>query len=335
MRRIMVLALIGVLALGALVAAKGPLGAQDNPITMLLPPSGTATSIQDIGQQIAQGLYNITGLYINAVLQPDYAALVETMATSEGNAFALAASAQYLAIYDRTNSDCSVRLNSVRYGSQYYYAAIYARRDSGIMTFADCAGKIWAATDLVSASGYIIPKAVFDSWGIKFSNTIMAGSHPNAMAAVVNGQADFATCYYTAPNPPAGVNATWKYGDDLERWLYDDYNDAPYPLDKRGTLNDVRAALTSTFDVEKLLGDFKVVQLIGGKIPNDCVVFGPGFPKDIADKIVDAIKAQIAAPEGKALWADKKFYSWTAVADCNDSFYDLLRTAMNIPIPQR
>jgi len=335
MRRIMVLAFIGVLALGVLGVAKGPLGAQDNPIQMLLVPSTQGEAIKQIGDQIAQALYGITGLYIDAVLQPDYAAMVETFATSEGNLFGMPTSAQYLAIYERTNGNVSIRLSSVRYGLQYYYAAIYARRDSGIMSLTDCNGKIWAATDQLSGSGYIIPKKVFDGWGIKPSQTIMTGSHANAITAVVNGQADFATCYYTAPLAPAGITATWQYGDDPERWIYDDYNDAPYPLDKRGKLNDVRSSITATFDVEKLLADFKVVQLIGESIPNDGVCFGPNFPKDVADKIVAAIKTHIASDAGKALWSSKTFYAWSAVADVTDSFYDPLRVVMNIPIPAR
>jgi len=335
MKKVSTLLLVFVLALGVLGAAKGPLGAQDNPIQMLLVPSTQGEAIKQIGDQIAQALYGITGLYIDAVLQPDYAAMVETFATSEGNLFGMPTSAQYLAIYERTNGNVSIRLCSVRYGLKYYYAAIYARRDSGIMSLTDCNGKIWAATDQLSGSGYIIPKKVFDGWGIKPSQTIMTGSHANAITAVVNGQADFATCYYTAPLAPTGITATWQYGDDPERWIYDDYSDVPYPLDRRGTLNDVRSSITKTFDVEKLLTDFKVVQLIGESIPNDGVCFGPNFPKDVADKIVAAIKTHIATPEGKALWSDKKFYAWSAVDDVTDSFYDSLRVVMNIPIPTR
>jgi phosphonate transport system substrate-binding protein len=335
MRKTVVLALIGVLALSVLGAAKGALGAQDNPIQMLLVPSTQGEAIKQIGDQIAEALYGLTGLYIDAVLQPDYAAMVESFATSEGNMFGMPTSAQYLAIYERTNGNCAIRLCSVRYGLLYYYAAIYARRDSGIMSFADCDGKIWAATDQISGSGYIIPKAVFDGWGIQPSQTIMTGSHANAITAVVNGQADFATCYYTAPVAPTGMTATWQYGDDPERWIYDDYNNAPYAVDVRGKLNDVRSSIVSAFNVESLISDFKVVQLIGESIPNDGVCFGPDFPTDVADVIVNAIKTHIASDAGKALWSSKTFYAWNTVADVTDSFYDPLRVVMNIAIPTR
>jgi len=321
--------------LSVLGAAKGALGSQDNPIQMLLVPSTQGEAIKQIGDQIAQALHDLTGLYIDAVLQPDYAAMVETFATSDGNMFGMPTSAQYLAIYQRTNGDCSIRLSSVRYGLQYYYAAIYAGRDSGIMNFTDCNGKIWAAVDQISGSGYIIPKGVFDGWNVQPSQTIMTGSHANAITAVVTGQADFATCYYTAPLAPAGMTATWQFGDDPERWIYDDYNDAPYAAGVRGSLNDVRSSIVSTFPVDDLIANFKVVQLIGAPIPNDGVCFGPGFPTDIADVIVNAIKTHIATPEGKALWSSKTFYAWSAVADVTDSFYDPLRAVMNLPIPQR
>ncbi len=335
MRRIVLLALICVLALSVLGAAKGPLGAQDNPIQMLLVPSTQGAAIKQIGDQIAQALYGLTGLYIDAVLQPDYAAMVETFATSEGNMFGIPTAAQYVAIYERTGGNCSVRLNSLRYGLNYYYSAIYARRDSGIMSLTDCNGKIWATFDQLSGSGYIIPKLAFDAWGIVPSQTIMTGSHPGAITAVVNGQADFATCYYTAPVAPAGMTATWQFGDDPERWIYDDYNDAPYPADLRGTLNDVRSSIVSTFPVDDLIANFKVVQLFNVQIPNDCVCFGPDFPTDVADVIVNAIKQHIASPEGKALWSSKTFYAWSAVTDVEDPFYDSLRVLMGVAIPQR
>jgi phosphonate transport system substrate-binding protein len=323
------------LALSVIAVAKGPLGAIDNPIQMLLVPSTQGEAIKQIGDQIAEALYGITGLYIDAVLQPDYAAMVETFATSEGNMFGMPTSAQYLAIYERTGGDCSVRLNSVRYGSNYYYAAIYARRDSGMLSLTDCNAKIWAAVDQISGSGYIIPKAAFDAWGVVPSQTIMTGSHANAITAVVNGQADFATCYYTAPLAPTGMTAAWQFGDDPERWIYDDYNGAPYASEQRGKLNDVRSSIVSSFPVDDLIANFKIVQLFSAPIPNDCVCFGPDFPSDVADVIVNAIKQHITSEAGKALWSSKTFYAWNAVTDVGDSFYDSLRLIMNISIPQR
>jgi phosphate/phosphite/phosphonate ABC transporter binding protein len=334
MRRLLALALIAVMAIG--IVGFSQVGTINHPIKMVLVPSTQGDAILDIGQKIAAALYDLTGLYIDAILQPDYAAMVETFATSDGDVFGFPASVQYLQIYNRTNGNCSIRLASVRYGSTTYYAGLYARRDSGINSILDCNGKTWLATDELSTSGNVIPGLVFDSWGIQPAEKIFTGSHGAAITALVEGQGDFATCYYTPPSAPADwTGASWKLGDDLERWLWDPYNNDIYPADLRGSLNDVRGSIVSTYGIDKLIQDFKCVALIGGAIPNDGVCFGPNFDKAMADQIVQAIKTNIATDEGKALWSDQKFYAWNAVTEIDDSFYDTLRVAIGMPIPQR
>ena len=156
------------------------------------------------------------------------------------------------------------------------------------------------------------------------------------MTALVEGEGDFATCFFSPPRPPAGwTGASWTLGDDLERWLWDPYNNSIYPEATRGVLKDVRGGLTDLYDLEKLINEFQVVALIGGNIPNDGVCFGPDFPTDVADTIVAAIQTHIATDAGKALWNDEKFYEWTEVAVIDDAFYDGLRVAIGMPIPER
>ena len=92
MRRLLALALIAVLAFGVIGYAQ--IGTINNPIKMILVPSTFGEEILDIGKLIAEDLYDITGLYIEAILQPNYAAMIETFATSEGNGFGMPASVQ-------------------------------------------------------------------------------------------------------------------------------------------------------------------------------------------------------------------------------------------------
>lgn len=334
MRRILAMTLVALVAIGALGLAQ-EIGTLDHPIKMVLVPSTQGEAIKEIGDQIAEALHNLTGYYIDAILQPDYAAMVETFATSEGDIFGFPTSTQYLSIYNRTGGDCSVRLGSVRYGSVVYYGAIYTHRDSGINSILDCQGKKWLATDELSGSGNLIPQMVFDNWGIQVSEKVYTGSHGAAITALVNGEGDFATCYYSPPQPPAGVDDAWEYGNALERWLWDPYNNDVYPEVMRGSLKDVRHSIDDIYGVEPLVRDFKVAALVGGPIPNDCVCFGPGFSQEIEDTLVKAIKTHIATEEGKALWDNPKFYEWTAVQEIDDSFYDTLRAALGMPIPER
>ena len=334
MRRLLALTLIALLAIG-LVGFAQTAGTRDNPIKMVLVPSTHGEDILDIGKQIAEDLWGLTGIYIEAILQPDYAAMVETFATSDGDVFGMPASVQYLSIFERTNGAVTPRLASVRYGLTTYQAGLYVRRDSGITSVLDCNGKKWLATDELSTSGNVIPSLVFENWGIVPSEKVFTGSHGPAITALVEGQGDFATCYYSPPGAPAGVDDSWELGDDLERWLWDPYNNAIYPEAERGSLRDVRGSIDDIYPIETLIEDFKCVALIGGNIPNDCVAFGPNFDPALMDQIVTAIQHHIGTPEGLALWNNEKFYEWTEVAEIDDSYYDGLRAAIGMPIPER
>jgi hypothetical protein len=73
------------------------------------------------------------------------------------------------------------------------------------------------------------------------------------------------------------------------------------------------------------------VQVLGlvGPIPNDCFAFAPGFPQDLQDLVVAAIKQHIGTSTNKgpgwSLWSDTRFYKWTDVQDIDDSVYDAYR----------
>jgi len=88
------------------------------------------------------------------------------------------------------------------------------------------------------------------------------------------------------------------------------------------------------YDFDTVLRDIGVVDTVG-PLPNDCMAFGPDFPKDVADTIVAAVQAQFQDDTMKALWGDSNFYEWGAVAEIGDSFYDGYRTILGIPIPER
>jgi len=333
MRRIMVLALVAVLAAGIFGWAQVG-SSPDNPIYMLLVPSTEGATVEEVGTAIAEAIYNLTGLYIVASLQADYTAMIESFAASEGDTFGLPTTDQYIRIFERTGGDVSPRLGSERYGYAWYYASLYAHRDSGFTTLEDLDGKIWIYNDTGSTSGYVFPNMIFEREGIEFANVVTSGGHTNSMVALIEGQGDFCTGYGSAPAPPAGCDLKWDFGDDPEMWLWDRWNNDLFRPEFRGTCLDLRRAVKSTYDFDTVLRDIAVIWNIG-PIPNDCLAFGPDFPVDIADRIVEAIKIHIATEEGAALWGDSNFYEWTAVADIDDSFYDGYREILGLPIPER
>ncbi len=334
MRRMMVLALVAVLAAGILGWAQVG-SSPDEPIYMLLVPSTEGATVEEVGHAIAEDLFEITGLYIVASLQADYTAMIEAFAASEGDTFGLPTTDQYIRIYDRTGGNVSPRLGSVRYGYPWYYASLYARRDSGIETLEDLNGKVWIYNDTGSTSGYVFPNMIFEREGIDLASTVTSGGHTNSMVALIEGQGDFCSGYGSAPGAPEGWSGPkWDFGDDPELWLWDRWNNDLYREGLRGTCYDLRRAVRDTYDFDTVLRDIGVVMNIG-PIPNDCLAFGPNFPVDIADQIVEAVKIHIATEEGQALWGDPKFYEWTDVADIDDSFYDGYREILGLPIPER
>jgi len=334
MRRIAVLALVAVLALGILGFAQ-EIGTKANPIYMLLVPSTEGATVQAIGNKIAEDIYNRTGLYVVASLQADYTAMIEAFAASEGDTFGIPTTDQYIRIFDRTNGNVSARLGSVRYGYAYYFASIYARRDSGIKSLADLQGKVWIYNDTGSTSGYVFPNMVFNNNGITFSNIVESGGHTNSMVALIEGQGDFCTGYGSPPVPPSAWSGDkWQWGDDPDLWIWDSYNNALYRPELSGLCVDLRSAVKKLYDFDTVLTDIGVVDTIG-PIPNDCMAFGPDFPKDVADTIVAAVQDQFQDDAMKALWGDSNFYEWGEVAEIDDSFYDGYRTILGLPIPKR
>jgi len=334
MRKVFALALIAILAIGVLGFSQ-PGSSPDEPIYMLLVPSTEGATVEEIGRQIAEAIYDLTGLYIVPSLQADYTAMIEAFAASEGDVFGIPTTDQYIRISQRTDGKAYPLLGSVRYGYPWYYASIYARRDSGIKTLEDLNGKVWIYNDTGSTSGYVLPNMLFEKNGIEFSSIVTTGGHTNSMVALIEGQGDFCTGYGSAPGAPAAWSGDkWQWGDDPELWIWDRWNNDLFREGLRGTCYDLRRAVKKTYDFETVLREIGVVMNIG-PVPNDCIAFGPDFPLDTATKIAEAIKAHIATDEGKALWGDENFYEWTAVADIDDSFYDEYRTLLGVPIPER
>jgi len=336
--------LVGILGLAALgvVGFSQALGTAERPIIMLFVPSVKVDVIQEVGPKIAEALSQMTGLVIKPVIAADYAAFIEAMITAEGDTFGVPTTDQYCRI-TLENPGVHARLAAVRYGYPYYFASIYALREKGYKSVYDLQGKVWAFGSTRSTSGYVIPKQYFDQLGITFAEEKAVGTHVNALIAVLEGQADFCTGYGSPPNPPSWVAETmpgwrWEYGMYPELWLWDPLaNDLPSPY-YRGECVDLRAAIAEEV---KVYGDiWELVRKVGivatvGPMPNDCIAFAAGFPKDLEDKIVEAIKTHIRSPEGLALWSRKGFYEWYDVAEIDDSFYDPYRQLVGYPIPQR
>lgn len=335
--KILVLALCLCLATSAIGFSQA-LGTRENPIIWLFPPSTKAAVIQASADQIIAAVGTATGLYFEARVMPDYPSLNLAVATATGNVMAVPATDQYVRIAEMTNYAASPRLAAVRNGYTYYFASVYALRSNGFTSLADLQGKVWIYNSEGSASGYVIPSMVFSAQGITFSNVVKSGGHTASMTSLLEGRGDFCTAYGSPPVPPAGwTGPRWEIGDDPEMWLWDRWHQALPREGYYGSCVDVRLAASTSGTYGSLNDIVTKVAVIAtiGPIPNDCIVFAPGFPKNLEDAIVEAIRNHIHSPAGLAIWNNPNFYQWSDVIDVNDAYYDSYRAMVGLPIPTR
>lgn len=324
---IVVVALVILTALTSVAAvAQDALGSEANPIQVYFVPSVEAGVITSGGEVMAAALKEATGLNFEVFVPTSYAATVEAMCASPANSMGFIPSAGYVIANNRCG--VTVAAAAVRRGWPVYWAAYVVRRDSGIRTFNDLAGKSWAYPDAGSASGFVFPSVELGQAGIEPGERVEAGSHNNVVLAVYNGEAEFGTTFFS---PPALTGGAWSIGDnpepyDLtveESFIGDDGN--LYVGDVR--ILDARANVRET--APDIVDAVKVLRL-SAPIPNDTLSFGPEFPAELQTQIVDALIA-FSGTEG---WAQsigsEDFYGWTSITPVEDSLYDIVRGQFDI-----
>jgi len=241
-------------------APKTELGTKPNPIKMNFVPSMEAVKIVTSGKEVADYITEKTGYYFKVAVPTSYASVIEAMGTDETDIAWLATFAYILA---NEKFGAEVALTAVRKGLDKYKGQFITQTNSGINGIEDIDGKIIAYTDAASTSGFMYPSALLARKGIKPEKYFFAGGHPQTILAVYDGKADVG-CTFWAPE-----------GDDGPR--------------------DARRAVIETYpDV------MEKIKIIGFTdwIPNDTVTFRKNFPKDMKEKIVDALLEYANTEEG-------------------------------------
>ncbi|MCA1669963.1 MAG: phosphate/phosphite/phosphonate ABC transporter substrate-binding protein [Thermomicrobia bacterium] len=265
------------------------LGSEAKPITMYFVPSEQVDKVLASGNQIAKDLETLTGLKFKTAVPTSYGAVIESMGSGDADIAWLATFA-YLIAHQKYNAN--VALTTVRNGLDTYKGEILARADSGINDIKGCNGKTMAWVDAASTSGYIFPSALFAQQGIKPSKEIFAGGHPQAVLAVYQGNADCAATFYSPDNPD-------------------------------GTIADGRQSQVKTYP--DIVTKLKAVGFTPD-IPNDTVSFRKDFPKELQDRVVNALLYYIAQPDGQKQLKD--LYSITGLVRSDDSRYNVVRDSL-------
>jgi len=277
-----------VIILSARELNEGALGTKYNPIKMYFTPSVDADRITTNAKVLVDYLEKETGYYYITAIPASFVAIVEAFGTKKADIAGMN-TFSYLMANEKYGVEAKLRV--VREDNQTTYKGQFITRfDSGIHSLRDIEGKKIAYVDPSSTSGYILPKAMLDSMGIKPSESVFAMKHDNVVIMVYQRQVDVGATYYAPP----------KLGT--------------------GQILDARMRVEQQFpDIEKK------VKIIGftEDIPNDPWVFRKDMDEKMKDKIIKALIKFVGTDEGRKAMFD--IYDIVGLIPTTDKDYDKLK----------
>ncbi len=299
------------------------IGSAEHPIKVLFVPSVDANLIVTGGEIMAAALNEATGLNFEVSVPTSYAATIEEMCASPTDTMAFIPAFGYVLANDLCGVD--VAFKAVRRGWGVYWTMIVVGSDSDIQAVEDLEGKRWAYPDAGSTSGYLVPSVMLKDAGITPGETLEAGGHPESIRAVYNGEADFATAFYSPWAAPEGAEA-WKVGDDPE---------VPVDVSTCGLNDDGSQLLCEGYRVLDARANIReefpdVVQKVriltlSPEIPNDTLSFSPEFPAEIRAQIEEALAAFAETEAWGTSIGSEDFYGWSGLEPATDADYDFVR----------
>ena len=157
----------------------------------VLIPAADADAELEVYRPIADYLETQIGMPIDLVVSSDYTTAIVSLKNGDAHLARLAPFSTALA---STLMDVDPIVRGVQKGTgkAAYVALIVVKADSGIENLEGLKGKVFAYTDEVSTSGYLVPRAYFIENGIDpetyFSKTYLSGGHDASLLAVKNNK---------------------------------------------------------------------------------------------------------------------------------------------------
>jgi phosphonate transport system substrate-binding protein len=154
---------------------------------------------QDVFKQIeryeplAAYLSANTGTRVTLRMLPRYGNIIDNF-TSSGLDGAFFGSFTYALAHRKLDVTVTARPVALD-GTSTYHGLIFVRKDSGIETIAQMAGKRFVFVDKATTAGYLLPLDFFSENGVDdyktfLSESYFAGTHESAIHDVLNGKAD-------------------------------------------------------------------------------------------------------------------------------------------------
>jgi phosphonate transport system substrate-binding protein len=300
------------------------IGSEENPIKVLFVPSVDAQVIVSGGELMANALNEATGLNFVVSVPTSYAATIEEMCASPENSMGFIPGLGYVLANQLCGVD--VAFKAVRFGNDAYWAQLLVPRDSDATSLEDLAGKTWAYPDAGSTSGYLAILPMLAEAGIEVGETLEAGGHTGAVRAVYNGEADFATTFFSPPLKPEGEDS-WVPGDDPQ--IPAELVEECAPTEDGGKLMcgdwrilDARASMRE--EAPDVIQKVRILD-ISPPIPNDTLSFSPDFPEELRVQIAEALAAFAETESWDESIGNQDFYGWTGINPAADEEYDSVR----------
>ncbi len=309
---------------GASEEMASDIGSEENPIKVLFVPSVDAQVIVSGGELMADALNEATGLNFEVSVPTSYAATIEEMCASPENSMGFIPGLGYVLANQLCGVD--VAFKAVRFGNDAYWAQLLVPRDSDVESLADLNGKTWAYPDAGSTSGYLAILPMISDAGIEIGETLEAGGHTGAVRAVYNGEADFATTFFSPPLKPEGEDS-WKPGDEPEIPAELIEECAPNEDGSRLMCGDWRvldARASMREEAPDIIQKVRILE-ISPPIPNDTLSFSPDFPEELRGQIAEALAAFAETEAWDASIGNQDFYGWTGINAAADEEYDSVR----------
>jgi phosphonate transport system substrate-binding protein len=169
-------------------------------LTFSVVPSENASGVIERYTPFMDYLSRSLGVKVNLRIANDYAAVIEGQRAGNVHIASYGSAAFARALITGVKVDAfGIDVNAD--GSKGYYSVFYVKKDSPYKSIEDLKGKNLGLVDPNSTSGNNVPRLVLDKRGINpeayFGKVVFAGSHENAVLALVQGMVDVAANSWT------------------------------------------------------------------------------------------------------------------------------------------
>ena len=169
-------------------------------LTFSVVPSENASGVIERYTPFMDYLSRSLGVKVNLRIANDYAAVIEGQRAGNVHIASYGSASFARALITGVKVDAfGIDVNAD--GSKGYYSVFYVKKDSPYKSIEDLKGKNLGLVDPNSTSGNNVPRLVLDKKGINpeayFGKVVFAGSHENAVLALVQGMVDVAANSWT------------------------------------------------------------------------------------------------------------------------------------------